>query len=332
MPIRLGLCSSHAPSLFFSTYEGWERMHHFLNDGHPQPPETELETKEVITERIPRIKKNFAALREQLDAYSPDAIIAVIGDQREWFDSSNIPNIAVYTGGDAWGVHFTGVFDEDPPAKPEEDPRFRIDVKVDEELANHLLHGLIAQGFDVANVTEMDPQSRPGAGVPHAWCNPAPHVLHRPDIPVVLVFVNVDDGPPAILNGQRCLELGAAIAKVCEDVPKRIAIYGSGGMSHDPQGPRSGWVDEPLDNWFMEQLTNGTMENLKAMFSFRSENFVSGTGELRCWIAVAGAVHQVKQGHRAVKIDYVPARKVTTGSGWAYWPPIEDKELTGAAH
>ena len=125
----------------------------------------------------------------------------------------NIPNIAVYTGGDAWGVHFTGVFDEDPPAKPEEDPRFRIDVKVDEELANHLLHGLIAQGFDVANVTEMDPQSRPGAGVPHAWCNPAPHVLHRPDIPVVLVFVNVDDGPPAILNGQRCLELGAAIAQ-----------------------------------------------------------------------------------------------------------------------
>ena len=57
----------------------------------------------------------------------------------------------------------------------------------------------------------------------------------------------------------------------------------------------------------MEQLTNGTMENLKAMFSFRSENFVSGTGELRCWIAVAGAVHRVKQGHRAVKIDYVPA-------------------------
>ena len=333
MPIRLGLCSSHAPSLFYSTYEGWERMHHNLNDGHPQPPETELETPELIAQRVPVIKGHFATLREQLTSYKPDAIIAVIGDQREWFDDSNIPNIAIYTGGDAWGFHCTGAMDEDPPAKPEEDPRFRIKVPVDQELAKHLLVGLLDEGFDVANVEEMNPLGPRESGIPHGWSNVAPHIQPDPEnpTPIVLLFMNVDDGPPVILNGQRCLKLGEAIAKVCEGLDKRIAIFGSGGMSHDPHGPRSGWVDEPLDNWFMNQITNGTMENMKALFSFRSENLVSGTGELRCWMTVAGAIDYVKPGHKGVNVGYIPARKVTTGAGWAYWPVIEERAAIGAA-
>ena len=52
---------------------------------------------------------------------------------------------------------------------------------------------------------------------------------------------------------------------------------------------------------------------------------VGGTGELSCWTVVAGAIDQISPGHKAVKVDYIPARKVTTGSGWAYWPVIEDE-------
>ncbi len=322
MPIRMGLASSHAPSLFSSTYAGWQKMHARLNDGHPQPPETELETEEVIAERVPRIKANFARLKEELTKFNPDVIIAVIGDQREWFDGSNIPNVAVYVGPDVDTVHNTGLQDMDPTPSPY-DEQFRYPVKVDQELSQAILNGLVKDGFDAAIITEMNPQSQPDRGVPHGWGNPGLHLLPDMDIPIVLVFVNVDDGPPAILNGERCLELGRAIARICESSSKRIAIYGSGGMSHDPRGPRTGWVDEPLDNWFLDQLTSGQADNLKAMFSFRSENFVGGTGELRCWTVVAGAVDEVKAGHKAEWTDYMPARKVTTGSGWVYWPPIE---------
>jgi hypothetical protein len=324
MPIRMGLASSHAPSLFFSTYDGWQRMHHRLNDGHPQPHETELETAEVIAERVPRIKANFARLKEELTKFNPDVIIAVIGDQREWFDGSNIPNVAVYVGPDVDTVHNTGLMDVDPAPSPY-DEQFRYPVKVDQELSKAILNGLVKDGFDAAIVTEMNPQSQPQKGVPHGWGNTGLYLLPDMNIPVVLVFVNVDDGPPAILNGERCLELGRAIARICESSSKRIAIYGSGGMSHDPRGPRSGWVDEPLDNWFLDQLSSGQADNLKAMFSFRSENFVGGTGELRCWTVVAGAVDEVKPGHKAEWTDYFPARKVTTGSGWVYWPPIEEQ-------
>ena len=82
MPIRLGLCASHAPSLFYSTVTGWERMHHILNDGHPQPPETELEKPALIIQRISQIRENFASLRTQLESYAPDSIIVVMGDQQ----------------------------------------------------------------------------------------------------------------------------------------------------------------------------------------------------------------------------------------------------------
>jgi hypothetical protein len=327
MPIQLGLASSHGPSLFYSTFEGWEKTYQRMKRGRVQPNETEaIETQEEIERRLPRIKAAFDTLKEQMSAYDPDTLVVVMGDQREWFDASNMPNIAIYTGEeDVWGVHNTGAADDEPPAVPTEDyDRFRLEVKTDRRLAEQLLNGLIGRGFDVARSDKMNPQSNPKRGVPHGLMNPMMHVLNRLDLPVVMVWVNVDDGPPAILDGERTLALGRAIADVLADSPKRIAIYGSGGMSHNPGGPRSGWVDEPLDNWFMDQLTGGTAENLKALFSFRSENTVGGTGELRCWMVVAGAMDQIKTGHQAVKVDYMATRKLTNGSGWAYWPEIKD--------
>lgn len=202
MPIQLGLVSSHGPSLFQSTYDGWEKTYQRMKQGRVQPHETEaIETQEEIERRIPRIKAAFAALKEQLVDYNPDTVITVIGDQREFFDSSNIPNIAIYVGDDdLWGVHNTGAADSDPPAIPNEDPRFKLDVKIDRELSRYLLDGLVARGFDVARIDRMNPLSNPKRGVPHGTMNPMPHIFPRLDLPVVLVFVNVDDGPPAILK------------------------------------------------------------------------------------------------------------------------------------
>ena len=93
---------------------------------------------------------------------------------------------------------------------------------------------------------------------------------------------------------------------------------------HNPGGPRSGWVDEPLDNWFMDQITDGWPDNLEALFSFPSENVVGGTGELRCWMVVASAMDQVKAGHKAIKVDYIATRKQINGSGWVYWPQVKE--------
>ena len=63
------------------------------------------------------------------------------------------------------------------------------------------------------------------------------------------------------------------------DRPERIAIYGSGGMSHDPDGPRAGWIDQPLDNWVFERIERNRSEELTRLFSFDSDTLRGGTGD-----------------------------------------------------
>jgi len=230
-----------------------------------------------------------------------------------------------------WTTHNTGLLDRDPAPEPFSE-EFRYPVRIDQELAKQILGDLVKDGFDAAFSTEMNPQSQPLRGVPHGVGNVVPHSHPSMDIPIVPIFVNVDDGPPVIMNGERCVELGRAIARSCEKSDKRILITGSGGMSHDPRGLRSGWVDEPQDNWFLEQLMSGNVEALKAMFSFRSELFRGGGGELRTWIVAAAAIDYMKPGHKAAWTDYIPARKVTTGCGWVYYPPLSAEDIEARQH
>ena len=59
---------------------------------------------------------------------------------------------------------------------------------------------------------------------------------------MVLLFVWTTEPSRAIITGERCVALGRAVAKLCADSPKRIAMYASGGLSHPFNRP--GWVDE----------------------------------------------------------------------------------------
>ncbi len=327
MPIQFGFSSSHAPALFQDTLEGWNSLTRARPGGGPSGPpplEAALETREEVEQRrAPRSKRNFETLRQQLSEYNPDTLIMVGGDQGEWFDASNMPSILIYAGEeDLWGTHTVGARDEGVNP-PDHHDRFKIDFKVDKDLAHRLLEGLVQEGFDVAISTKMAPASQPKRGLPHAFANPAPWIMNRPDLPIVPVFIMTTEQTPAILTGERCVALGRAIAKVCEDSPKRIAIYGSGGLSHPS---RRGWVDEPMDNWFLDRLSSGDVESLKSMFSFQSVNTLAGNGEDRTWIVTAGAIDYMKPGHKGVTVDYFPARMGITGVGWLYYPPIQEHE------
>ncbi len=44
---------------------------------------------------VRRIEAGHAELKRQFDAYSPDVLIIIGGDQTETFDSSNVPQFMV---------------------------------------------------------------------------------------------------------------------------------------------------------------------------------------------------------------------------------------------
>jgi protocatechuate 4,5-dioxygenase beta chain len=196
-------------------------------------------------------------------------------------------------------------------------PEEQLKVEVDDVTSRQLLDRLVREeDFDVAFSTEQRALGPRGHGLPHAFFRPIPLLTPEADVPVVLIYENTYD-PPSLPAG-RCYQLGQALERLLRDDPRRIAIYGSGGLSHDPGGPRAGWIDEPLDHWFLEQLEQGRGEKTTPMYAFDSLTMRGGTGEMRAWITVAGAMEQA--GRKATVVDYIPAHHAVTGLGWAYWP------------
>lgn len=332
MPLEFGIVSSHAPALFSYTPKGWESTWERFRGDAPQPPEIAEEGPARVEEYIRRAAAGFAALHDRLAAFAPDVLIVVAGDQDEWFDAAHLPNLMIYAGeDDVQGYHNFGADDEEPRLLPWEHPeRFGVRLRVDHNMAESLLRGLVSEGFEIA-ISRQLPAYEGRRKAPHALVRPLPLILGNADIPIVPIMMKTVERTPAGLTGERCLELGRAIERVCRRFPRRIAIYGSGGMSHDPGGPRACWVDEPLDRWFLEQLAAGTPERLGALFTFRSAATDSGTGELRTWLPVAAAMDAAQPGVRAEYVEYFAARKSTAGCGWVAWPEVRRSEPQRAA-
>lgn len=325
MPLVFGAASSHAPSLFTYTYEGWQRLQKLLSPGIPQPPSIADEGPEAVAGFVARTERAFAAIRAAMTAARPDVVIVISGDQDEWFDAALLPAILMYAGtGDIVGFHNYGAADHEPRLLPWEHPeRFGVRFRVDHAVAEYLLEGLVRDGFDIAISRSVPQHPQPQRAGPHALTRPLPLILPEMDVPIVPIMIKTVERSPVFLSGERCLELGRAIEALCRSLPQRVAMYGSGGMSHDPLGPRSGWVDEPLDRWFLNELANGTPDNLGVLYSFRSAATESGTGELRTWLPVAAAMDVIHPGAPATIVDYFASVKSVCGNGWVLWPGVQ---------
>lgn len=304
--LELGLAMSHSP-VMFTPVERWPEVHRRITPNVPPPQAIEAETEEVRASYMARIQGAFAELRGVLEEVQPDLLVIIGDDQDEVFGPSIIPNLAVFVGDETHGTLNMSVLGQ--PLNEN-----HITLKSHTEFATHLLEELTARGFNPAAMRELEAVARPEVGLGHAFTRPA-NVLHLPDlgIPVVVVFINAYH--PPLPTGQRFFELGEAIREIADARPERVAVLASGGLAHDPLGPRSGWLDKKLDNWILEQIATGQGRRLTNLFSFESEMFDGGTGEVRSWITVAGAF----EGTPATIVDYVPAIHSVTGLGFAYW-------------
>lgn len=291
----------------FAGPEHWPAIHQTLVRDVPQPRQLAEETPEVIADYIRRIGEGFATLRVQLEAAKPDALFIIGDDQNELFSSALIPSFAIFIGSEAEGTYSIGFAGE----KPQDN---RIAMRCDPAIAKLALNGLIERGFDFAYSEKLVPLARPELGLGHAFTRIG-HVMRvvESGIPVIPVFTNAYH--PPLPTAARCYALGQALRDIFADRPERVAIYGSGGLSHDPRGPRAGWVDEPLDRWLLDRIAKGEGAQLRALFTTDSATMRGGTGEIRNWIVAAGAYDGIK----GTVVDYIPARHAVTGLGFAYW-------------
>ncbi len=322
MPLVLGLASSHAPSMF-AKLEDWPAIYGTLTKGEPrvamfediirdfkpvpQPREAQEETTEVLKQYIARIDRAFATMKEKLEASGAETLIIFGDDQGEYLSPEVMSSFCVFAAEEITGTQSLYILGEE-----EEDKL--VTAKSRPDLARHVIHSIADAGFDVAWNNGKNPNGRLKRGLGHAFFHPLIKILPKMDIPIIPFHVNAYFEP--LPTAQRCYDLGKAVARALESWPEKVAIYGSGGLSHDPFGPRSGWIDRELDHWVLEQLRTGKTENLCDLFKFDSATLRGGTAEIRSWIVVAGAYEGVK----AKVLDYIPAHHSTVGLGLAYWP------------
>jgi hypothetical protein len=110
---------------------------------------------------------------------------------------------------------------------------------------------------------------------------------------VIPFAVNVVQYP--VPSGRRCFELGRAIRNAINtfDQDLNVQIWGTGGMSHQLQGPRAGLINKDFDNAFLDHLVNDP----EAAVNIPHIDYVREAGsegiELVMWLIARGAMEDV---------------------------------------
>ena len=224
----------------------------------------------------------------------PDVLILVYNDHATAFSLELIPTFAL------------GCAAQFPPADEGWGPRPVPPVEGHPELAAHLAQSLILDEFDMTIVNKMD--------VDHGLTVPLSLVYGQPaawPCRVIPLAVNVIQYPPPTAN--RCYRLGQAIGRAVASYPEklRVMVWGTGGMSHQLQGPRAGLINKAFDQRFLDLL----ISDPEALTRITPLEFLRESGsegiELVMWLIMRGALSpEVKQLHR---FYHVPASNTAVG-------------------
>lgn len=233
----------------------------------------------------------------------PDVIFLVYNDHATAFSLDLIPTFAIGTAASY------------APADEGWGPRPVPVVQGHPALASHIAQSVIQQDFDLTIVNKMDVDH--GLTVPLSlMCGELDPVEGAWPCPVIPFAVNVVQYP--VPSGQRCFNLGQAIRKAVEsyDEDLNVHIWGTGGMSHQLQGPRAGLINAEWDNAFLDKL----IADPAAAAQIPHIDYVREAGsegiELVMWLIARGAMADVAGGAAPVvkhRFFHVPASNTAVG-------------------
>jgi protocatechuate 4,5-dioxygenase beta chain len=232
--------------------------------------------------------------KEWFKEVKPDAIILIYNDHASAFSLEMIPTFAIGCAGSF------------APADEGWGPRPVPTVEGYPELGWHIAQSTILDEFDMTIINKMD--------VDHGLTVPLSLMFGQPSqwpCRVVPLAVNVVQYPPP--TGNRCYQLGKAIRKAVESFgsDERIVIMGTGGMSHQLQGPRAGFINKAFDKDFLDGLTKDPEGLAKISHLTYVEEAGSEGIELVMWLIMRGALDaSVKEIHRHY---HVPASNTAVG-------------------
>jgi protocatechuate 4,5-dioxygenase beta chain len=238
--------------------------------------------------------KGYEPSKKWMAETKPDVVILVYNDHASAFSLEIIPTFAL------------GCAEEFPIADEGWGPRPVPVVKGHPDLAWHVAQSVILDEFDLTIVNKME--------VDHGLTVPLSLLYGQPaewPVRVVPLCVNVIQYPPP--TAHRCYMLGKAIARAVESFAGdlSVVVFGTGGMSHQLQGPRAGLINKEFDRRFLDKFSTDP----EALTKIGHVEFVREAGsegiELVMWLIMRGALQlDAKEIYR---FYHVPASNTAVG-------------------
>ena len=244
--------------------------------------------------------------KQWMKDHKPDVIFLVFNDHATAFSLEMIPTFAIGTAASY------------APADEGWGPRPVPVVRGHPALASHIAQSVIQDDFDLTIVNRMDVDH--GLTVPLSlMCGAQDPKTGAWPCPVIPFAVNVVQYP--VPSGRRCFALGQAIRRAVEsfDEDLNVHIWGTGGMSHQLQGPRAGLINREWDNRFLDRL----IDEPAALAQLPHIDYVREAGsegiELVMWLIARGAMADVAPANLGSKprvahrFYHVPASNTAVG-------------------
>lgn len=274
-----------------------------------------LDVKSSLPERTKRHDSCRVAIDRMAEVYAevkPDIAIIFGNDQQELFNDTLMPAFTFFNGETVWNEpssaeqaakHPPGIHAAEWGHKP---PVY-TEYPGHPELANYLISDLVSNGFDITRASKLPKlDNHWHSGIGHAFGFVYRQIMRDAVVPHVPIITNTFF-PPNQPTARRCFEMGRSVGRALRTWKSdaRIAVIGSGGMSHFV-------IDEALDRQIFDALA---VRDGEALCSIGEDWLQSGSSELKNWIAAAGALFETELAGDVV--GYEPCYRSEAGTGTA---------------
>lgn len=325
----VGVGTSHGPMLSTSTEEWAKRAEvdqknkELMFEGkvyaYPELLELrgspELEQASTVEAQLENEQRCHVAAKGLADRWAAAGVTRAIifgNDHKELFDDQCFGAITIYAGNGVMQVPFDAsnvdlLAHGTREARHGHTPDIPVTHPTDAKFADELIEYLNGEGFDIARSVIAPPGRYSNRSMPHAYGYVYRQVMDDKVPPHVPVFINTFY-PPNVPLPARCVELGRAVGRRIKEVGANepdgcTAVIGSGGLSHFV-------VEEAFDKMILDALATGDLDKLAAI---DPDWLRSGNSEIRSWIALGGAMHEL--GLTMELVDYVPCYRSPAGTG-----------------
>lgn len=233
----------------------------------------------------------LADVRERVRASGAQAVVIISGEHFTNFFLDNLPQVCVGAGETHLGPveKWLGIPRTIVPGHP--------------GLAEAIVAGTMARGHLPAVSHKLT--------VDHGFMTVYHSLSPTMDLPLVPIVLNCTT--PPLITLRQSYDFGVALGEAIRayDGLERVVLMGAGGLSHFVGEPRVGDIDEDFDLWFLRQLELGCPPELLDIGNDELMLAGNGTGEVRAWVACAGAM----AGSRTTALDYEPVAEWINGMG-----------------